>query len=70
MIGSSERKKSWDSDANNDNRPELRDGAAPENRMPSNAPEDLTIQDPGASVPTPTAAKECFEKENDVLTSK
>jgi hypothetical protein len=26
----------------------------------------LSIQDPGASVPTPTAAEEYFGKENDV----
>ncbi|RLN33191.1 uncharacterized protein C2845_PM03G15020 [Panicum miliaceum] len=53
-------------DGNNDKCPELIDGAAPQNCMPSNAPEGLNIQDPGASVPTPTAAEECFEKENDV----
>ncbi|PAN15232.1 hypothetical protein PAHAL_2G473600 [Panicum hallii] len=53
-------------DGNNDNCPELIDGAAPHNCMPSNAPEGLSIQDPGASVPTPTAAEEYFGKENDV----
>jgi len=34
--------------------------------MPTNAPEGSSIQDPGASIPTPTAAEECFEKEKDV----
>ncbi|CAN6352147.1 unnamed protein product [Urochloa humidicola] len=65
--GSNGGKNPETSDGNNGNRPKLRNGTAPQNCMPSNAREDLVIQDPAASVPTPTASEECFEKENDVL---
>lgn len=49
-----------------DNQPELGDGTALQNYMPSHTLSDFGVQDPIATVPTSAQVEECSDSEKDV----